>query len=346
MRVVLILLILLQVVTDTTDSYKLLENYQRNHLWNEWKTHYAKEYANTGEEEIRKAKWLENIEKIWLHNLRYDLGLETFTVGVNQFSDVDWNEYTEKFTFNKQPELLKSLSSSASFVEENYDVNNVGWTPDTYDWRNMNIVNEPRNEGSCHGSYAFAVTAATESQYALRTSQKVNLSVQQFIDCTRLYGNMGCYGGHTFTLFIYLQNFGLETEESYPFTAEDEDCMANSSDVVVQSIGFKLHRHGYETILKWAVYNEGPYVISMNIDQKFLFYKSGIYQSDTCTHYNLNQSMLLVGYGYDNDGTDYWILQNNWGKKWGEGGYVKVLRNNWNMCGIASLAFRPILRSF
>ncbi|CAH8458914.1 unnamed protein product [Heterobilharzia americana] len=264
MRATPILLITLGIVVNRIDSHKSTEY---NELWSVWKSQYDKQYENEKEEEIRRSKWIENIEKIHSHNLRYDLGLETFTLGINQFTDIDWKEFHSQYAMNKQLEIPES-----SYIEEDYDVNNVGWTPESYDWRHLNIVNEPRDQ--------------------------------------------------------------------------DQDCMANSSDVVVQSIGFKFHRHGYETILKWALYNEGPYVISMNIDENFLSYKSGIYQSETCTHYNLNQSMLLVGYGYDNDGVDYWILQNSWGKQWGEQGYVKVRRNNWNMCGIASMAFRPILRSF
>nr|CAX70510.1 Cathepsin L-like proteinase precursor [Schistosoma japonicum] len=339
MNFIFILLILSKVVCECCVS--ALETTTLDSLWKIWKRFHDKHYTNRHEEVIRRQNWNENLVKIHLHNLRYDLGVETYEIGLSRFSDVDWNEFRSWYSVGDKLDIPES-----SYIDEKYDVNNVGWTPDSYDWRHLNIVNEPRDQGSCIGSYAFAVTASTESQYALHTSNHMNLSVQQFIDCTRIYGNMGCHGGYTFTLFIYLQSFGLETEQMYPFTGEDQDCMANSSDVVVQSIGYKFHRHGYETILKWALYNEGPYVISMNIDEKFLHYKSGIYQSDTCTHYNLNQSMLLVGYGYDNDGIDYWIVQNSWGKKWGESGYVKVRRNNWNMCGIASLAFRPILRGF
>ncbi|CAH8458932.1 unnamed protein product [Heterobilharzia americana] len=198
MRATPILLITLGIVVNRIDSHKSTEY---NELWSVWKSQYDKQYENEKEEEIRRSKWIENIEKIHSHNLRYDLGLETFTLGINQFTDIDWKEFHSQYAMNKQLEIPES-----SYIEEDYDVNNVGWTPESYDWRHLNIVNEPRDQGSCHGSYAFAVTASTESQYALRTSNRVNLSVQQFLDCTREYGNMGCYGGYTFTLFIYLQN--------------------------------------------------------------------------------------------------------------------------------------------
>lgn len=51
--------------------------------------------------------------------------------------------------------------------------------------------------------------------------------------------------------------------------------------------------------------------------------------------------MLLVGYGTDN-GTDYWTLRNSWGYNWGEGGYVRMLRNV-NLCGIANKPMAPVI---
>jgi C1A family cysteine protease len=35
---------------------------------------------------------------------------------------------------------------------------------------------------------------------------------------------------------------------------------------------------------------------------------------------DINHFALLVGYG-SNDGNDYWILQNSWGKAWGDKGF-------------------------
>ena len=45
----------------------------------------------------------------------------------------------------------------------------------------------------------------------------------------------------------------------------------------------------------------------------FKYYKGGIYCNSACSRTNLNQAMLVVGYGYDSSaGENYWILKNRY----------------------------------
>ncbi len=74
-------------------------------------------------------------------------------------------------------------------------------------------------------------------------------------------------------------------------------------------------------------------MVGIYADEGFIDYSGGIYNG--CPYYSyrfLNHAVLLVGY---NDTTKSWLIKNEWGKDWGESGYIRV--SYANDCGLTSI---------
>ena len=266
-----------------------------------------------------------------MHN-RKELG---FTLGMNQFTDLESHEVANGF---KAP-TGRRFDSSQMFVPDPYfqaDMN-VNWTA-------KGAVTPVGNQLQCGSCWAFSATGALEGQHFIKTGKLVSLSEQNLMDCTynSKYNNNGCNGGFMKSSFQYIKdNGGIDTEASYPYTAKDNKCRYNTSNIGATCTGYKTIPSKDEQALMQAVQSVGP--VSAAVDgehSSFSMYKSGIYYEPACSETNVNHSPLVVGFGTV-DGKDYWLLKNSWGTGWGMNGYMMMARNRNNNCGIATLASYP-----
>lgn len=84
-----------------------------------------------------------------------------------------------------------------------------------------------------------------------------------------------------------------------------------------------------------------PVSVSVEADNRiFQFYKSGVLDASSCGD-DLDHGVLLVGYGFTDDGQTYWRIKNSWGMDWGEGGYARLSRVS-NTCGVWNDASYPV----
>jgi len=322
------------VAINCVHSFLNLRSDFKNY-WLSYKSLYRKNYESQLEDFARRMIWQNNLLKIQKHNIEFDLGLHTYTMGVNQFTDLTFEEYSKFLNpmnyskeFNKGSTYLKPINS--------YQL------PSQVDWRTQGYVTPVKNQGQCGSCWSFSATGALEGQHFRSTKQLVSLSEQNLVDCSQSYGNAGCNGGWPFQAFQYIKgNGGIDTESSYPYEAVDGKCRFSSQNIGATCAGFHKIPPS-EAELQDAVANQGP--ISVCIDashSSFQSYQSGVYNEPACTSM-IDHAVLVVGYGTEN-GQDYWLVKNSWGAAWGMNGYIKMSRNRNNQCAIASYGVYPLV---
>lgn len=311
--------------------------------WEEFKDKYNKDYQTEDEEVYRAGVWSSNIDVIKGHNAEAEAGVHSFHLGENELADMTSDEITAYFNG------LLSTEPARSGVLFNADIS-VEDLPAAVDWRDKKVVTPVKNQEQCGSCWAFSTTGSLEAAHALSTKTLVSLSEQNLVDCSAKQGNHGCLGGLMDFGFQYIKdNGGIDTEESYPYTAKTgKECLYNASNSGATLTSWVDIPHGSEADLQKAVATVGP--VSVGIDASrptFHFYKKGVYHDKTCSSTKLDHGVLAVGYGTEkatnHKAKDFWIVKNSWGATWGMQGYINMARNKENSCGIATSASYPVV---
>lgn len=318
-----------------------------------FKSDNIRQYKDAEEEEYRFQIYARNAERINEHNAQNSADYE---LGPNQFMDKTEDEMSaEAFGFR---------------LPENYvEVQKNGWLPYKYfervmeknesipnelDWRKVKgRVSKVKNQGQCGSCWAFATTGMLEGQetthkadgYSDGVSTLTALSEQDLVDCSKQ--NSGCQGG---LMNLALQDIaklgGIESENDYPYKASPGKCRFEQSKSVFNDKDAYIMTSKDEEKLKELVAKYGPVSVAIHAGMfKFQFYKHGVFYDKHCPNKEktLNHAVLIVGYGHDKKGGDYWIVKNSWGSVYGEQGYIRMARNKGNMCGIATM---PTIATF
>ncbi|XP_050158736.1 low-temperature-induced cysteine proteinase [Malus sylvestris] len=304
-------------------------------LFEAWCKQYGKSYPSPQEKLRRLSVFEGNLNFVTRHN---EMGNSSYTLSLNAFSDLSHSEFK-----------ASRLGFSPSFIGLKREPDRKPGllardVPSSIDWRKEGAVTKVKDQGSCGACWAFSTTGAIEGINKIVTGSLLSLSEQELIDCDRVYPNSGCSGGLMDDAFEFvIENNGVDTEDDYPYKGSDGTCNKK-----------KLKRHAVtiddytdvppndEEQLLQAVANQPVSVGICGSDIAFQLYSKGIF-TGPCSN-SLDHAVLIVGYGSEN-GVDYWIVKNSWGKGWGMNGYIHMLRDHSNsqgVCGINSLASYPI----
>ncbi|EFA85693.1 cysteine protease [Heterostelium album PN500] len=247
----------------------------------------------------------------------------------------------------------------------------------TVDWRKKGAVSPIKDQGQCGSCWSFSTTGSVEGAHQIKTGNMVELSEQNLVDCSSAEGNMGCNGGLMNNAFDYIiSNHGIDTEQSYPYTANTGSvCKFNKTNVGATISSYKSITPGSETDLANAVKTAGPVSVAIDASHRsFQLYSHGIYYEWLCSSTRLDHGVLVVGYGSGNppnsdmdhmilkktaktdhyhgkkslkvekvdttSSKNYWIVKNSWSDTWGDKGYIYMSKDRKNNCGneITSLA--------
>jgi cathepsin L len=257
----------------------------------------------------------------------------TYRLGVNRFTDISRDAFAQTYLSNKYTPHNLPLRSGGFYPQG---------IPPAIDWRASGWVTNVKDQQQCGSCWAFSAVGAIEGQHANATRQLVSLSEQNLVDCSYGYGCEGCDGGWPEAAMRYVAgNGGLDTEVSYPYTAEDGSCAYNKTQVG----GYVSKTHnvtsGDMSALYSAIAKIGPISVAIDAESDFQFYASGVFSSTDCSSQMLDHAVLAVGYGVSAGKQKYIIVKNSWGSDWGMNGYIYMSAEIPNMCGIASCASYP-----
>jgi cathepsin L len=258
---------------------------------------------------------------------------KTFTVGMNKFGDLSIKEFSKIYLGTRITKQVPAHVRKTS----------TRGLPASVDWRQKGAVTHVKNQGQCGSCWSFSTTGSVEGCHFLSTQKLVSLSEQNLVDCSTAQGNQGCDGGLMDDAFQYIiSNGGIDTESSYPYTAEDGTCSYSASNSGATIKGYTDVNSGDEGDLQKKVAATPTSVAIDASHNSFQFYTSGVYNEPDCSTSQLDHGVLAVGYGHDSSsGSDYWLVKNSWGTDWGQQGYIWMSRNANNQCGIATAASIP-----
>jgi cathepsin L len=231
--------------------------------------------------------------------------------------------------------------------------------PDSFSWSDLMAMNDITDQGDCGSCWASATTKMLEAHAEIYQGYR-RFSIQQIVSCApnpqECGGNGGCNGSTGELALDYVMHNGLKLEKEFPYKAKDEPCPADmsprhpfpvpqptASSLLAIDYGASPARQfgmlGWNKLpenklnpLYFALYQEGPIAVSVVASRSWDMYDKGIMDNCTTDHMVVNHLVTLIGYGIDADtaNTKYWQIQNSWSNTWGEGGHIRVIRQEDN----------------
>lgn len=175
----LVVIIIQLAIALTADG---IVNQEDAELFERWKENYRRNFTSAVDEQKAKINLMKNLREVEIHNVRFKAGLETYSRGLWELSDLSFEEKSQVLAGTK-------INSSQQVLQG--PTNKLPKGPSEVNWVKQGRVNPVLNQGRCGSCYAFA-TVGTLEGVALKKGIQTRFSVQQIVDCDKL--NYGCDG--------------------------------------------------------------------------------------------------------------------------------------------------------
>jgi cathepsin L len=282
--------------------------------------------------------------KVTQHNCRSG---NSWTAGLTPFSDRTDGELASYRGLNKRVSSRVKPTRMESLTELRAESHLMN-LPAEVSWKHLQAMNYIQDQGTCGSCWAVASGTVLRAHAELWSEPK-NFSIQQLVSCTRndrkCGGSGGCDGATGELAMAYALEFGLTTEEEFPYEAEDVPCPAsmlqqagggvNNGGALFGMTGFLQLETNKARPLMVKLVELGPIASSVAADESWFWYTRGIMNTCDTSRPIVNHLVVLVGYGVQ--GNDkFYELQNSWGQHWGDSGFIKLKRTDADdeLCGM------------
>ena len=311
---------------------------------------YNKHYQSEEELEKRFMNFKES-----LNFIEENKDKVSHKIGINKFSDIskeEWNRMHPPLDFSGLESFKEKGNLFVSKLKQK--TKNI---PESLDFRTLGKVTHVKDQNPCNSCPLFATIATLEAQYKNKKGVLESFSEQQLYDCMdyhtkcetliimwrvfQYYGNLKYLYKEDFYKYKLRDNKNnCKSFEHAKKSGKKESIRLNSVNLLAYSYGTKsIPINEIKSLLNEL---DGPIFVSINIEL-LSGYVGGIIKinPEKCSGgAQSDHAVVIVGYGVDKDGSNYWIVKNSFGEDWGESGYFRVLAGE-NICNIEQMAIFP-----
>lgn len=278
---------------------------------------------------------------------------------VNLMDTMTFGELSRYKGYEHVNEMLPKIDNiSTSFAETMSSSDFRDRFPKCFPDGGAEVVRDQSRCGSC---WAFAAASATMTQLCVsgmgssalaNANDRFEISVAQVMACNS--AKRGCNGGNMGSAHAAFKDVGIIRERDSSYACGGGDPMKHFDQKSGTCTAFPWGR-SCQKQLKHSAWNWGgaaavsgaekltelvaaghTLYATLDVYGNFMSHRSGVY-SKLSGGKKGGHAVAMVGYGKEGN-SKWWLLQNSWNTRWGEGGYGKILRGT-NLAGIEMNAY-------